>query len=336
MKLLSFIIWIISLALRGVEKFFIIRRKKMYKKTKQLLCILFTLLILISFASCSNTTSSSGAANTAYPLSITDDLGNNVTIDAKPLKIVSTSPAVTEILFALGLDDEIVGVSSSCDYPQAAKSKPHLFDFSGPNIESIIQADPDIILSDVAYGIPADTKLLLENSGIKIVLMTYTSVDDVLDNITLIGKITDKNKEAAKLVSQISKDIEKVAAKAQKQEPKSVFINIGGYYTPGADTFINYLIKTLGANNIAESLGSGWIMISTEKLIEADPNVYIDLSATNSGDLPTDSIILNLSALKNNKYYSYSYSSNETSVLSRPGPRMAEALQLLYDDIYGK
>ncbi|MEL7569542.1 MAG: helical backbone metal receptor [Eubacteriaceae bacterium] len=308
----------------------------MYKKTKKLLCILLTLLILISFASCSNTTSSSGAANTAYPLSITDDLGNNVTIDAKPLKIVSTSPAVTEILFALGLDDEIVGVSSSCDYPQAAKSKPHLFDFSGPNIESIIQADPDIILSDVAYGIPQDTKLLLENSGIKIILMTYTSVDDVLDNITLIGRITDKNKEAAKLVSQISKDIEKVAAKAKKQEPKSVFINIGGYYTPGADTFINDLITTLGANNIAESLGSGWIMISTEKLIEADPNVYIDLSVVNSGDLPTDSIILNLSALKNNKYYSYSYSSNETSVLSRPGPRMAEALQLLYDDIYGK
>ncbi len=308
----------------------------MYKKTKKLLCILFTLLILISFASCSNTTSSSGAANTAYPLSITDDLGNNVTIDAKPLKIISTSPAVTEILFALGLDDEIVGVSSSCDYPQAAKSKPHLFDFSGPNIESIIQADPDIILSDVAYGIPQDTKLLLENSGIKIVLMTYTSVDDVLDNITLIGKITDKNKEAGILVSQISKDIENVAAKAKKQEPKSVFINIGGYYTPGADTFINDLITTLGANNIAESLGSGWIMISTEKLIEADPNVYIDLSVVNSGDLPTDSIILNLSALKKNKYYSYSYSSNETSVLSRPGPRMSQALQLLYDDIYGK
>lgn len=308
----------------------------MYKKSKKLLCILLTLLLLISFASCSNTTSYSAAADTAYPLSITDDLGNNVTIDAKPVRIVSTSPAVTEILFALGLDDEIVGVSSSCDYPQAAKSKPVLFDYAGPNIESIIQADPDVILSDVAYGIPADTQLLLEKSGIKIVLMTYTSVDDVFDNITLIGKITDKNKEAAKLVSQISKDIEKVAAKAKKQEPKSVFINIGGYYTPGADTFINDLITTLGANNIAESLGSGWIMISTEKLIEADPNVYIDLSATNSGDLPTDTIILNLSALKNNKYYSYSYSSNETSVLSRPGSRLAQALQLLYDDIYGK
>lgn len=308
----------------------------MYKKSKQLLCILLALLLLISFTSCSSATSSAANTNTAYPLSITDDLGNNVTIDAKPVRIVSTSPAVTEILFALGLDDEIVGVSSSCDYPDAAKSKPVLFDYAGPNIESIIQADPDVILSDVAYGIPKDTQLLLEKSGIKIVLMTYTSVDDVLDNITLIGKITDKNKEAAILVSQISKDIEKVAAKAKKQEPKSVFINIGGYYTPGADTFINDLIKTLDANNIAESLGSGWIMISTEKLIEVDPNVYIDLSATNSGDLPTDSIILNLSALKNNKYYSYSYSSNETSVLSRPGPRMAEALQLLYDDIYGK
>lgn len=308
----------------------------MYKKSKQLLCILLILLLLISFASCSKTTSSNAAANTAYPLSITDDLGNNVTIDAKPARIVSTSPAVTEILFALGLDDEIVGISSSCDYPDAAKSKPVLFDYSGPNVESIIQADPDIILSDVAYGIPADTQLLLEKSGIKIVLMTYTSVEDVLDNITLIGKITDKNKEAAALVSQMRSDINKIADKAEKQEPKSVFINIGGYYTPGADTFINDLIKTLGANNIAQSLGSGWIMIPTEKLIEDDPDVYIDLSVTNSGELPADKIISNLSAIKNNKYYSYSYSSNETSVISRPGPRLTQALQLLYDDIYGK
>lgn len=308
----------------------------MYKKSKQLLCILLTLLLLISFASCSNTNSSTAAANTTYPLSITDDLGNNVTIDAKPVRIVSTSPAVTEILFALGLDDEIVGVSSSCDYPEAAKSKPHLFDFSGPNIESIIDADPDIILSDVAYGIPEDTKLLLENSGIKIVLMTYTSVDDVLDNITLIGKIADKNKESAGLVDDISSSIDKIAKKAKKQDPKSVFINIGGYYTPGANTYINDLITTLGAENIAQSLGEGWIMLSTETLVEKDPDVYIDLSVINSGDLPTDAVISNLSAIKNNRYYSYSYSSNETSVISRPGPRIAQALQLLYDDIYGK
>ncbi len=308
----------------------------MYKKSKQLLCILLTLLLLISFASCSNTNSSAAAANTTYPLSITDDLGNNVTIDAKPVRIVSTSPAVTEILFALGLDDEIVGVSSSCDYPEAAKSKPHLFDFSGPNIESIIEADPDIILSDVAYGIPEDTKLLLENSGIKIVLMTYTSVDDVLDNITLIGKITDKNKESAGLVDDISSSIDKIAKKAKKQDPKSVFINIGGYYTPGANTYINDLITTLGAENIAQSLGEGWIMLSTETLVEKDPDVYIDLSVTNSGDLPTEAVISNLSAIKNNRYYSYSYSSSETSVISRPGPRIAQALQLLYDDIYGK
>lgn len=308
----------------------------MYKKSKQLLCILLTLLLLISFASCSNTNSSSAAADTSYPLSITDDLGNNITIDAKPVRIVSTSPAVTEILFALGLDDEIVGVSSSCDFPEAAKSKPHLFDFSGPNIESIIQADADIILSDVAYGIPEDTKLLLENSGIKIVLMTYRSVEDVLDNITLIGKITDKNKEAAKLVDEIQTNIDKISAKAKKQDPKSVFINIGGYYTAGADTYINDIIKTLSAENIAQSLGKGWIMLSTETLVEKDPDVYIDLSVANSGDLPTDNIILNLSALKNNKYYSYSYASNETSILSRPGPRIAQALQLLYDDIYGK
>jgi iron complex transport system substrate-binding protein len=309
----------------------------MYKKQKQLLILLLSVILLISFASCSNTSSSSAAqTSTTYPLTVTDDLGNKVTIDEKPVKIVSSSPAVTEILFALGLDDEITGVSSSCDYPEAAKSKPHLFDYAGPDIESIIQAGPDIILSDVAYGIPKDTQLLLEKSGIKIVLMTYTSVDDVLDNITLIGQITDKNKEASALVAAISKDIDKIAAKAQKQASKSVFIDVGGFYTPANNTYLNDLINTLGAENIAQDLGEGWVMISNEKLVEKNPDVYIDLSAVNSGDLPADPIAANLPAIKNNRFYSYSYSSNETSIISRPGPRIAQALQLLYDDIYGK
>ncbi len=308
----------------------------MYKKRKQLLAILLALLLLISFASCSNSTSSASQADqTAYPLSITDDLGNQVTIDAKPVRIVSSSPAVTEILFALGLDEEIVGVSSSCDYPEAAKSKPQLFDYATPDVESIIAAEPDVILSDVAYGIPEDTQLLLEQSGITIVLMTYTSIQDVLSNITLIGQITDKNTEAAALVEDINTQIAELTAKAQDQQSKSVFIDVGGFYSPGEDTYLNNMITVLGATNIAAEIGSGWVMVPVESLLEEDPDVYIDLSVNTSGDMPAESLVQSLSAIENSTVYTYAYSSNETSILSRPGPRIVEAMQLLYDDIYG-
>lgn len=308
----------------------------MYKKRKQILSIFLSVLLLISFASCSNTSSSnSKAAQTTYPLSVTDDLGNQVTIDAKPVRIVSSSPAVTEILFALGLDEEIVGVSTSCDYPEAAKSKPQLFDFAGPDVESILEAEPDIILSDVAYGIPDDTKLLLQNSGINIVLMTYTSIEDVLSNISLIGQVTDKNSEALALVEDINTQISTLTAKAQKQEPKSVFIDVGGFYTPGADTYLNNMINVLGATNIAQDLGSGWVMMPIETLLEKNPDVYIDLSVTTSGDMPAEPLVQSLDAIEDGSVFTYAYSSTETSILSRPGPRIVQAMQLLYDDIYG-
>jgi iron complex transport system substrate-binding protein len=307
----------------------------MYKKQKQLLSILLAILLLISFASCSNTSTSSQADQTTYPLSITDDLGNQVTIDAKPARIVSSSPAVTEILFALGLDEEIVGVSSSCDYPEAAKSKPQLFDYAAPDVESIIAAEPDVILSDVAYGIPEDTQLLLEQSDITIVLMTYTSIQDVLSNITLIGQITDKNTEAAALVEDINTQIAELTAKTQDQQSKSVFIDVGGFYSPGTDTYLNNMLTALGATNIAAEIGSGWVMVPVESLLEKDPDIYIDLSVNTSGDMPAESLVQNLSAIKNGTVYTYAYSSNETSILSRPGPRIVQAMQLLYDDIYG-
>jgi len=307
----------------------------MNKKTKQLLCLLIIAAMLFSLASCgqkSENTPQKGS--TAYPLTITDDFNNKITIESKPVKIVSSSPSITEILYALGLDKNIVGVSASCDWPVDAQTKPKLFEFAGPDIESIIAADPDIILSDVAYGIPKDTQLLLEQSGIKIVLMTYTSAQDVLDNILLIGQITDKNKEALSLVESINKTIDEYKAKAENQDPKSVFIDIGGFYTPAADTYMDDLLKIIGAQNIAGDLAKGWVAISLEKLVEKNPDVYIDLSVEKSGDLPANSIAADLPAVKNNNFYSYSYSSNETSILSRPGPRIDEALQLLYEIIY--
>lgn len=309
------------------------------RTTKKILLALLLSIYLFVFVACGAAMGSktdNATATSVYPLTITDDLGNQVVIDKAPQRIVSSSPSITEILFALGLGDSIVGVSNSCDYPEEAQSKPQLFDFAGPNIEGLLSAKPDIILSDVAYGIPEDTMTILKNSNVTIVLMTYNSVDDVLDNILLIGQITDKNKEADLLVKKISADIDSVAAKAKKQPQKSVFINIGDLYTTGANTYMDDMLNKLGAKNIAAEAGQGWLQLPVETLLEKDPDVYIDISVQNSGDMPADPLLSNLSAIQKKHYATYAFSSNETSLLSRPGPRVAEALQLLYDTIFEK
>lgn len=309
----------------------------MNKTTKKILLTLLLLAYLFVFVACGVQTGDKAdppATTSLYPLNISDDLGNQVLIDKLPQRIVSSSPSITEILFALGLDDKIIGVSNSCDYPQAAKSKAKLFDFAGPNIENILAAKPDIILSDVAYGIPQDTMTLLKNSNIKIVLMTYNSIEDILSNIKLIGQITDKNKEAAQLVKQLTDGIDAISAKAKKNDPKSVFINVGELYTSGTNTYMDDMLNKLGAKNVAAELGQGWVQAPVETLLEKNPDVYMDLSVQNSGDMPANPLLKNLSAVQNKHCYTYAFSGNETSLLSRPGPRVVEALELLYKDIY--
>ena len=175
---------------------------------------------------------------------------------------------------------------------------------------------------------------LLKNSDIKIVLMTYNSVEDILSNIALLGQITDKNQEATLLVDKLTREIEDISAKAKKQTPKSVFINVGDLYTTADNTYMDDMLNKLGAKNIAADLGQGWLQIPLETLLEKNPDVYIDMSVQNNGDIPADPLLSNLSAIQNKHYHTYAFSANETSLLSRPGPRVAEALALLYNNIY--
>lgn len=213
----------------------------MIKNWKALTSLLSAAMLALALAGCGNTATKEGAGDsqqpaqeqsqeqtqtdlkTQYPLTVTDATGESFTFEKAPTKIVSVSPAETESLFALGLDNEIIGVSDYDDYPEAAKTKTKMGGVTKPNEESIIAADADIVFTGISMSEDAVKKL--RELGITIFKTDPKSIDDVINNIETFGKITDHQEQAQKLVTQMKKDVTDVteAVKAVKPEEKKKY-----------------------------------------------------------------------------------------------------------------
>lgn len=264
------------------------------------------------------------------PGNIVDGLGRSVTIDKIPQRIVSLAPSNTEILFALGLDDKVVGVTEYCNYPQAAKTKPKVGGFSTVDIEKVVSLEPDLVLATQIHGktvIPA-----LEKLGLTVVALTPSSLNEVLDSITLVGKITGQSREASKLLSNLRMRIEAVADKTRtfspNQKPRVFYITWHDpLMTAGTRTLADDVIGSAGGQNIAFDI-SGDKTINLETVIYRDPQVIIASVGMGTGeDLPwqyvqTETRLKNTQALLNNRVYKI-----DGDLIHRPGPRVVDALE---------
>src|SRR4030065_350193 len=200
-----------------------------------------------------------GCAQQSPPGNIVDGLGRSVTIDKIPQRIVSLAPSNTEILFALGLGDKVVGVTEYCNYPQEAITKPKVGGFSNVDIEKVVSLEPDLVLATHIHGktvIPA-----LEKLGLTVVALTPTSLPEVLDSITVVGKITGQNKQATKLVSDLRSRIEAITDKTQtlssNQKPRAFYITWHDpLMTAGSGTLADDVIANAGGQNIASAISA--------------------------------------------------------------------------------
>lgn len=191
-----------------------------FKTWKGVASLLSAAMLALTLAGCGTTTTNEGTGTsqpaqeqsqeqaqtdlkTQYPLTVTDATGESFTFDKAPAKIVSVSPAETESLFALGLDEQIVGVSDYDDYPEAATTKPKMGGVSKPNEESIIAAEADIVFTGISMSKESVKKL--RDLGITIFKTDPKSVDDVINNIETFGKITDHQEKAQEIITQMKK-----------------------------------------------------------------------------------------------------------------------------------
>ncbi|WP_145410130.1 ABC transporter substrate-binding protein [Paenibacillus xylanexedens] len=324
------------------------------KNWKSVASLLSAAALALALAGCGNATTNEGSGasqqpaqeqsqeqtttdlKTQYPLTVTDATGETFTFEKAPAKIVSVSPAETESLFALGLDEQIVGVSDFDDYPEAATTKPKMGGVSKPNEESIIAADADIVFTGISMNEEAVKKF--RDLGIVIFKTDPKSVDDVANNIETFGQITDTQEKAQELIAKMKQDVTDVteAVKAVKpEEKKNVYVEFSPGWTVGKGEFMDELITLAGGNNVASDL-QGWNEINEENIIAANPDVILyanDVIDENSKTL--DQIIKarsgwdQITAVKDDAVIGL-----DANLLSRPGPRVTEGLKAVAKAIY--
>ncbi|MCR2043135.1 cobalamin-binding protein [Anaerosalibacter massiliensis] len=302
-------------------------------RNKKIIILLTLILTLTTVVGCENSNkiednkeSKTKIENSAYPLEIEDQFNNKVKIEKEPKRIVSLAPSHTEILYSLGLGDKIVGVTSFCDYPEEAKEKDKIGDFEGVNIEKIIELEPDLV---VQYGKGnEEVNNKIKEAGIPIVSYEPESIDEVIDTINEIGKITGKEDEAKKVTEDMKSKKEEVLNKVKNVEKVKVFYEI--WHDPlsaaGPGSFMDELINLSGGENIAKDAKGGYSEFNEEELIERNPDVYL---AAEDPEKTVESIKSRagydaMNAVKNNRVYLL-----EPNIVSRPGPRIVEALELV-------
>lgn len=247
------------------------------------------------------------------------------------VRIISLAPSNTEILFALGLDEEIVGVSSYCNFPYKASSKEKVGDFSNPNIEKIISLKPDIIF---AAGLEQNQVVQkLKSLGQNVIVINPKNFNELFSDIKLIGKLTDRKNEALNLVGLMQEKIDKISQEVRffNNTPR-VFIEISfnPLMTISDGSFLDEMIKIAGGINIASNLPRPYCRVSEELVISQKPDVIIITHSADTVDVKDRSGWENIPAVKNNNIYN----DINPDILVRPGPRLAEGLKELFKRIH--
>lgn len=216
-------------------------------------------------------------SNEKYPKDFIDDLGRALTIKAKPQRIISLSPHITEILFELGLDDEIIGVTDFSNYPlEETASIEKVGSYVLPNLEKIISLNPDLVIA-TADGNPKDKVEKLASLGISVYVISPKTIEDIAGNLKKLGLVTGKKEKGEKSSKEFLKEYQKIKDSIGSNKKLKVFFQLGttALYTVNKDTFIDKLINDAGGINIAANEPIRYPAFSIEAVLKEDPDVII-------------------------------------------------------------
>jgi iron complex transport system substrate-binding protein len=262
----------------------------------------------------------------AFPTSVTDFQGRSVAISKRPERIVSIGPSNTEFLFALGAGDRVVGDDDFSDEPAAAKTKEHVGGVK-VNVEKVVSLKPDLIIT-VKFS--DGTIEALSQTGAAVLVVDPQGLADVTRIATMLGKAVGANGEG--LAKDIQDKLDALKAKTATAPKLKVFdeedaSDLTKLYTVGPGSFLNDLITLAGGTNIAAAAKSAYPTISSEEVVRADPDVIVLDDAAYGvavADVAKRPGWAALSAVKNGRVYPL-----DANLMSRPGPRVAEAAMAL-------
>jgi iron complex transport system substrate-binding protein len=265
---------------------------------------------------------------------------------AEPERIVSTSPSITEVLFALGLGPHVVGVSNYCEYPPQVKDLPKVGTYLRPDAERIARLKPDLV---IVHKLPNDLTNHLATLHIAYAEVDRGGLTDAYSEIRQIGEATGAKEQAEKLITAMHARLNQIQAQtAGKKKPRVIFIigrdpgTLSNLIVVGRDNFLNELIEVAGGVNfIAEESSQPYPHISLETILRNQPDVLIDMGDIGSGPEERErkakenralwDAVPNLSAVKEGHVYCPT-----STAFVVPGPRAVEAAEILFTLLQGK
>ncbi|WP_010530000.1 ABC transporter substrate-binding protein [Lentibacillus jeotgali] len=275
----------------------------------------------------------------AFPLTVTDASDNEMTIDEKPERIVSLIPSNTEIAFALGLGDEIVGVSDHDNYPEEVKEKKRVGGME-LNVEVILSLEPDLVLAHASGAHNSKQALQqIRDAGINVfVVQDAQSIESTYEAIEQIGHITGTDEKASDIVGNMKEEFAALSGKTEAisdDDRKSVFFEVAPapeMFTAGKNTFFDDLLQVINAGNAAKKQ-DGWVQIDPEAIVELNPDVII---TTYGGyvDNPVEQVRNrdgwgDMTAIEKEQVYDV-----PSDIVSRPGPRLVEGAKEIAEVVY--
>lgn len=262
---------------------------------------------------------------TVYPLEV-KTAEKTVIIDAEPKRIVSLSPTLTEIVFAMGKGDTLVGRTDYCDFPFEATKVESVGTITKPSIEKIVALKPDVVISSM---MKPEIQKQLEDAGIKVVAYKNgDSIEGSYRNMRDLSQVLNTGAKTKEIIESIEKKITEVSSKVSSAKEKvNVYYVVGygknGDFTAGDKTFINDLIKVSGANNVATD-AEGW-QYTSEKLMAKNPDlIFMGKMSKSKEGFVSEEPYNNLKAVKEGKVYEI-----DDNLINREGPRMGEAVEAL-------
>lgn len=286
--------------------------------------ILFSSVFLISF---------SPYRQEDKKLSAIDDLGRTVTISQPIRRVVSLAPNITEILYAIGADSVLAGVTDYCDYPPQAKQKPRMGGMIDPNIETIVGTRPDLILMSVEGNSRLDFEKL-EKLSIPVFATNPRTIDGVMKSILDIGKLTGTSGRAEQLVAQLLFRRDSTISKYREREHPRVLVvfSLTPLMVAGDGSFVNELITDAGGINLGAKGKGSYPLFSREEIVRLQPDKIIlasDIALSPDKLLQRFPEWQTLHAASHNGILTI-----DASLVSRPGPRIIDGLALLAQIIH--
>jgi len=266
---------------------------------------------------------------TVYPLKVTDASGTELTFEKAPEKIVSIAPSETEVLFAVGAGANVVGTDKYSDYPAETANLPKVGGLTA-DVEAILELEPDLVVA--GWTMSTQTIEELRSLGLTVYAFETNTLDEAIAHVREIGKIVNKNAEAEAVAAKMEADRQLVAdavAGIADADKKKVYIEFSPGWTVGKGEFMDELLIEAGAINVADQ--EGWYEISEEKIIEANPQVILygagveglaDMIKGRTGWDKIDAMV------------SGQVIGIDDSLISRPGPRITDALVQVAKAIY--